>query len=146
MSLTSDIPDKVEVKEVIEKKIVEKKVIQKADMNDKKYIVLLKLLNAILANIGKDPITEITQFVDISRIDIVKKENVETLKAMEDELFPLYNKVKCGYYRQTDGLVHNCLRGMIKQIGYEFSFKKKDVYITVEGKNFRKTDNIYTIK
>ena len=43
---------------------------------------------------------------------------------MQNEIFPLYNKIGCGFYRRTDGWVHNCLRGMLKEIGYTFSFKK----------------------
>ncbi len=146
MSLPLNITENNNLDDVItEKKNIAKKVVRKVEKNNFKYIVLLKFLNAILANIGKNHITEITQFININRIDIIKQTNVVSLNAMESELFPLFNKKTCGYYRKTDGLVHNCLRGMIKEIGYTFSFKKKDVYVIVDGTNFRKTENVYSI-
>jgi hypothetical protein len=149
MSLPSDIPENMEVKDVVVEKVIKKatkqKVIQKVDKNNAKYIVLLKLLNGILENIGKDQITEVTQFVDISRTDIIKQENVDILKTMTKELFPLFNKNRC-HYGKSDSFVCNCLRDLVKQIGYCFSYKKKDVYVDVNGKNFRNTDMIYSIK
>lgn len=125
----------------------DRKPIQRASKDDPKYIILLKLLNTILVNINKLQITEITDFVDICRYDIIKPINKTSLEAMEHEIFPIYNKKNCSYYRKNaNGFVLNCLRGMIKEINYEISFKSKDIYVNIDGTNFRKTDTIYTIK
>ena len=124
-----------------------KEPVQKVGKDHIKYIVLLKLLNAIFVNIGRNPIDDITQFVSISRDDIIKDVNKISLENMESELFPLYDKVKCGYYRKNaEGLVLNVIRGMVKQIGYTTNFVKKDVYVTLDGKSYRKTCTFYKIQ
>lgn len=115
--------------------------------DDIKYIVLLKLLNAILVNLGKEKIDDITQFVDISRKDIANPVNILSLEAMEKEIFPLYNKTACGYYKKNaKGFVFNCVRVMVKTIGGQIECKKSKISTIVDGDRFVKVSTIYSIK
>jgi hypothetical protein len=110
-----------------------------------KYILALKFVNQILTNIGKDQITELTQFVDINREDIINPKNLKTLDDMTEDLFVHFSKTKCGMYRRTDTMVLNCLRGMMKQMGHTFRIKQKDVNIVLENYKYRKTGTFYSI-
>jgi hypothetical protein len=120
--------------------------VQKVGKDHNKYIVLLKLLNTILVNIGRDIIDDITNFVNVNRDDIIQDANKISLENMENEIFPLYNKEKCRYYKKNaQGLTLNVLKGMVKEIGYKTNFIKKDIYVTVNGKKYRKTQSLYSI-
>ncbi len=123
-----------------------KETVTKIDKTSDKYKVALKLVNKILKNIGKDEIDDLTKFVDIDREDIIKEVNKKALDDMEKEIFALYDKKKCGYYRKTDALVLNCLRGMMKEAGFEFNYEQKDRHEEINGKSFRKTFLLYAIK
>ncbi|ARF10088.1 hypothetical protein Indivirus_13_2 [Indivirus ILV1] len=118
----------------------------KIDKTSDKYKVALKFVNKILTNIGNDEIDDLTKFVDIDREDIIKEVNRKTLDEMEKEIFALYNKKKCGYYRKTDAIVLNCLRGIMKEAGFEFNYEQKDKYETINDKKYRKTFLLYSIK
>lgn len=120
-------------------------IITKVDKDSDKYKIALKFVNKILVNIGKDEIDDLTKFMDIDREDIIKEVNKDSLKEMESELFPLFDKNKCNYYRKTDNLVLNCLRGIIRQVGLTPVNIKKDITTTINGQNYRKTHMIYSI-
>ena len=120
--------------------------IVKATSNSDKYKIVLKLINQILVNIGKNEIDDLVKFVDIDREDIIKDINKESLIGMENELFPLFNKNKVGYYRKTDAMVLNCLRGMMKEIGFALIKIQKGKMITINGKSYEKTCMIYHIE
>ena len=102
-----------------------------------KYIVCLKFINKILVNLTKPEIDDLVKFIDIDREDIIKDVNKKSLVDMEKELFKQFDKKKCGYYRKTDALVLNCLRGMMKEIGYEMAKKQKDKSEFINDKSFR---------
>lgn len=87
------------------------------DKTSIKYKLLLKFVNAILNNLNKKKIDDLTKFKNIDRINIIKEENKKLLDNMSGELFKHFNKKKCGYYRKTSNIVLNCLRGMCKEIG-----------------------------
>jgi len=89
-----------------------------------KYKVLLKFVNKILFNIGKENIVDLIEFKNIDRNDIAKNSNNKVLKRMSNSIFKHFNKKKCGYYRKTDNKALNCLRGMCKEIGLELRVKK----------------------
>ena len=108
---------------ILEKK--PKKTIVKVSPDHEKYKMALKLINVILANIGKDQIDDLTKFVDVNREDIIKDINKQSLNDMEKEVFPLFSKDKCGYYRKTNSFVLNCLRGMMKEIGYSMRAREQ---------------------
>jgi hypothetical protein len=94
------------------------------DKTTPKYKIVLVLINKILQNIGKNQIDDLIQFQNINRLDIIKNCNLITLNEMEKEIFQIFEKKKCGYYRKTDSIVLNCLRSMIKELGLEFKIKK----------------------
>ena len=116
------------------------------DKNSDKYKVLLKLVNSILSNIGQDEIDEITEFINIDRDDIIKDVNTISFRAIEKELFEHYDKYKCGYYKKSNAYVLNCLRGLVKQLGYELIYTRKEIGQIVDGKSLRRTHTFYSIK
>lgn len=116
------------------------------DINSDKYKVLLKFVNNILANIGKSKINNLNEFIDIDREDIIKDVNIKMLKNMEDEIFKYYNKHKCGYYRKSDTYVLNCLRGMLKQMNIEISYKQREKSEYINNVSFKRTHTLYSIK
>ena len=118
----------------------------KLEKDSDKYKVALKLINKILKNMGKEEVDDITKFNDIDREDIIKEVNKKALDAMNNELFKYFNKKDCGYYRKTDAIVLNCLRGMMKEAGYELVKKQKGVCKEIDGKKYERTHMIYSIK
>ena len=118
---------------------------QKEPVDSEKYKVTLKLINKILQNIGKEQVDKLEDFKEIDREDIIKENNKTSLTDMESELFPLFNKKKVGYYRKTDALVLNCLRGMMKELNYDFTKTKKDISETINGKSYKRTHYLYSI-
>ena len=85
---------------------------KREDKDSNKYKIALQLINKILVNIGKEEIDDLTKFVNIDRDDIIKEVNKTSLEEMDKEIFVLFNKKKCGYYRKTNTLVLNSLRGI----------------------------------
>lgn len=118
----------------------------KIEKDSDKYKIVLKLINKILKNMGKDEIDDITKFTDIDREDIIKEANIKALNDMDGELFKHFNKKNCGYYRKTDALVLNCLRGMMKEAGFKLAKKQKGVCKEIDGKKYERTHMIYSIK
>ena len=119
----------------------------KATPDSDQYKIALKLVNLILVNIGNTEIEVLTDFVNVDREDIIKDVNKVSLIGMENELFPLFNKKDSGYYRKTgNAFVLNCLRGLMKEMGYELFFEQKDVHNQINDKRFRKTCSYYSIK
>lgn len=95
------------------------KVKKEVNTSSDQYRIALKFVNKILENIGKPIIINLRDFKNIDREDIIKDVNKKTLSEMEKYIFEHFDKKKCGYYRQTDNIVLNCLRGMMKTIGLE---------------------------
>ena len=122
------------------------KTVAKVDKNSEKYKLALKLVNMILVNIGKTEIDDLTKFVDIDRKDIIKDINKIEFEKMTNEIFKQYDKKQCGYYRKTDTFILNCLRCMLKDIGFNFEKQQKDITSTINGDNYRKTHTFYSIK
>lgn len=116
------------------------------DKNSDKYKVLLKLVNNILSNIGKEKIVEVTEFQNIDRDDIIKEVNITTFRAIEKELFEYYDKYKCGYYKKSNAYVLNCLRGLVKELGYKLIYTRKELGQIIDGKSLRRTHTFYSIK
>ena len=125
----------------------DKKVKEKVNPESDKYKVVLKFVNRILVNLKKDEVDDLTKFANIDREDIIKEENKKVLIEMEKDLFQHFNKDKCGFYRKTaNGWVLNVLRGMVKDMGYEFKPVKKDVCEYRDGKSCKRTHYFYTIQ
>lgn len=131
----------------VPRKVRSKKIsTEKVSKENDKYKVILKLINKILVNLEKPEIDDITQFVNIDREDVIKEKNCQVMTEMEPELFPLFNKDKCGYYRHTQYRILSILRCCLKDMGYELLFKKKELYFSIDGKNYRKSHVFYYIK
>lgn len=107
--------------------------------------VALKFINVILANLGKPAINSLTEFTDVDREDIIKEVNKKSFDDMQDELFSCFDKKKCGYYRKTDAQVLNCLRSMMKDLGYEMTYDQKDRYEVIDGKSYKRSHSFYSI-
>jgi len=133
MEVTNNVP---------KNKVLKKKVSKDSD----KYKVILKLVNKILINLEKPEIDDLTKFINIDREDIIKDINLKTLTEMEAELFPLFNKKKCGYTRKTDTMTLNCLRGFLKDMGFVFTRIKKEKSEYIGDRSFRRTHLFYSIK
>lgn len=112
------------------------------DKTTEKYKIFLKFISEITNKTLKD----VTEFIEIDREDIIKDDNKEKLNKREKELFKHFNKVKCGYYRKTDNIVLNCLRGMCKELGLNLVMIKKNKYDTFNGKVYKRSGYYYSIK
>ena len=124
----------------------EKVITQKISKDDDKYKLALKFVNVILKNIGKEEVDDLTKFKDIDREDIIKDVNKTSLDEMAKELFNHFDKKKCGYYRKTEAIVLNCMRGMMKEVGYEMVNVKKEKSETINNKSYKRTHLLYSIK
>ncbi len=114
--------------------------------NGIKYKLALKLVNKILTNIGKPEIDDLIEFIKIDRDDIISEETRKCFKEMMEELYEHYDKLHCAYYRQTDTIVLNALRGFMKEIGHELYYEKKDITEAINGKTYRRTHFYYSIR
>ena len=108
-----------------------------------KYKILLTLVNNILKNLNKVPITDLTEFKDINRLDIIKQENIDALNDLSKSLFVHFNKKNSGFYRKTKNIVINCLRNLCKETGLAFVNDAHDIH---NDQGFRKTIITYSIK
>jgi hypothetical protein len=96
------------------------------DLNIQKKKVLLEYINGIMNNLNKKPINRLTDFNNITKNELLYDSNRLLLINMSDRLFTLFNKKRCGFYRKTDNLVLNCIRGMCKEIDMRFIGKRYD--------------------
>ena len=103
--------------------------------------MLLKFSNKILENIGKLLITDMTEFKNIDRADIVKDINKQTLTIMEKEICEIFDKTKCRLYAKTNGIVMNCFRAMVKDVGLTLTISKK----CISKNTVMKTHYYYTV-
>ncbi len=120
--------------------------IDKATKDSVKYQLALKLVNKILTNIGKPAIDDLTKFIKIDREDIIKDVNKQSLDEMAPELFQHFDKTKCGYYRKTNNLVINCLRNIMKSIGYDAVYIFRVKGEVVNGRSYTRPHTFYSIK
>lgn len=127
-------------------KIQENNIIEKVTTDSEKYKIALKFINILLNNLNMTQINSLTEFKDVDREDIIKEVNKKSFDDMASEIFNHYNKKKCGYYRKTDALVLNCLRGMMKEIGLELVKIQKEKSEEINGKVYRRAHMIYSIK
>lgn len=128
----------------------ENKIIKVRDVDTKsnKYKISLEFVNKILENIGKSHIDDLTKFVNIDREDIIKEVNKQTFLSMEDKLFEVFDKTKCGWYRRnsTKNYILTFMRYMCNYLDLEFTTSQKDITERIGNKNYRKTHVYYSIK
>lgn len=111
-----------------------------------KYNLALKFVNKILTNANKPPITQLTEFKDVIRQEIVADKNLQALTEMEKDIYTYFDKTKCGFYRKSNNYVFNCLRGVLRQIEYKIMNIEQDRTIKINGINYRKKFMIYRIE
>lgn len=115
---------------------------------EEKNTLILKYVNGLLKNAGKDEIYDLTEFRNIDRSDIVLEGNVKYLEAMSKELFKLFDKSKCRYYPKTaKSRPLNVLRGMIKDTKtYRLVALNTEVYEIINKCQTRRAVMLYTIQ
>ena len=135
-ALKAEVEDKLVVKLKSEDKEIDKQ--------SDKYQILLKFINKLLKNIGKEEITDLTQFQNIDREEIIKEENKLLFKKMEKEMHEFFNKSKTGYYRRkrTKHYILTFIRSVCDEIGLKFFYTEK----TRSVNSLVKTHIIYSIK
>ena len=115
------------------------------DTSSKKYKVLLKFINKILVNIGKDEIDDLTEFKNVDRVDIIKPKNKPILDKMAPQLFKYFDKKKSGIYHKSPNVVHNVIRKLVKQLALGYSFEKSTIYYHHNNNLCERTLIAYTI-
>lgn len=100
------------------------KIVKEIDKTTEKYQLVLKFVNGLLKNIDGSEIDDLIKFKNINRKEIVKPENKQVLADMETELFAVFEKKKCGYYKKNDNMVLNFLRGMCRDLGIVLHSRK----------------------
>lgn len=99
-----------------------------------KYNVLLKLLNRILVNIGRQEINDIIEFKNVDRKDLLKEENNKIIEEMEEEIHKYYCKynLKYGHKSQIKHYILTLIKAMCEDI--YFQFKSKSVKVKKNNK------------
>lgn len=127
--------------------VVSQNINAKNDSRTEKYNILLIFLNKILVNMGKNAIDDITKFIDIDRIDIIKDTNKQILYDMESEIFKSFDRTKCAWQRRTTTKFYiiTFLKNACQDIGYCFNYTHRDITEKINGMNYRKTHVFYSI-
>jgi hypothetical protein len=95
------------------------------ELYNKKYNVLLKLLNEILKHNQKDKYVEIKNIEDFQKIDgrhLRNKSIDEVRKRMDKDIVSVFKRKDIRYNQKTDREFYTfcCIKFMCKNIGYEF--------------------------
>jgi hypothetical protein len=114
---------------------------------EEKNTLILKYVNGLLKNAGKNEIDDLTEFKNIDRSDIVLEDNVKHLETMAKELFKLFDRNKCRYYPKTaKSRPLNVLRGMIKDTQtYKLVALNTDVPEIINDRHLRRSAMLYSI-
>jgi len=113
-----------------------------------KYNLVLELVNKFLINMNKPVITDLTDFKDIVRQDVITEANYKVVEEMENNIFKYFDKAKSGYYqkkRAGDNYTVNFLRGLLRQINHEIISKEKDVCVIINDNKYRKKITVFDI-
>lgn len=89
----------------------------------KKYEILLKFLNKILANVNLPPINDATEFKNIKRKDILFEDNIKIIDEMELEIRGCYNNYsnfKLGSKDRSKTYIFTLLKGMCEELYFKF--------------------------
>ena len=126
---------------------------RKVPTEEKMRETMLKFFNGILKNIkgvNHIDITDITEFKDIDRNDIVNLQaNSDLLKAMQDEIIGSFSKQESGYYgrNKRKDYILTVMRYMLKSLGYKISRRKIDITHPVENcsRGIRRSHYLFSI-
>lgn len=139
--INEDIISKKLPKQVI-KKVIKKPI--RIDKNSDKYKAVLNFVNKILKNLKKPEITDLLEFKNIDRLDIIKDINKQLLVDELETLIKPFDKKKANYYsaKEKNTYILSILRGTVKQItGLCFQANRKDVCVN----RYRRTYMQYSI-
>ena len=131
----NDIDDKI-INEIYNKVVKTKNNLKqtiKLSKDDSKYIILLDFINDILKTMGKKAVTDINQFNNIERDNIIKQNCVDVMNSKYDKIVALYGKTSIHYrFRYTTkDYILSLLRSMTKVCGYQLKSEKKFDTVTV---------------
>jgi hypothetical protein len=117
---------------------------EQIDKTSEKYKVALKFVNKILVNIGKTEITDLIEFKNINKNDIVKEDNMKYVTEMSDEIFKYYDKVRCGYYykNRSKRYILRIIEAMCEDIGHQMVYTRTSKQV----KTVQKTLYLYCIE
>jgi hypothetical protein len=127
------------------KKVVENKPIKIIDTTTPKYKTLLKLINKFLMEMGKDKIKDLLEFQNIKRTDIISVDR-GIIKNMEKKIIKHFKKGQCFYRKDVANYNLNVLRYLVKKIGLNMVYKKKNMYIAENNKAYVRSGYLYSIK
>lgn len=117
------------------------------DKSSPQYKVILKFANTILAISNLPKINDLEEFQNIDRDNIIKKEVIEALQSgLSDEIFALFDKKKCGYYKGGIRWPLLILRNTVKEIGYQTTYIRKSIDVMIDGEKYKKPKQLYFIK
>lgn len=97
------------------------------ETHNKKYNIVLRYVNSILLNAGKDEIDNLVNFKDICRDDLLTDKNKLVFNEYKKEAFDYFDKKKMGYYRIKEVQYYflTFLRCSLKEIGYKLTYNEK---------------------
>ena len=123
------------------------KPINVIDKTSKKYVLLLKLVNKLLVAMNKKQITDLTDFVDIDRQDIISCDK-NIILDMEKELFKskIFTKFQGWYRKKAVSFNLNILRSLVKATGLKLEQAQRNVYTKTNDRVFYNKRMFYTIK
>jgi len=119
------------------------------ELNQIKYNLVLELVNKFLLNMNKPIITELEQFINIVRQDVITEANYKVVEDMEPSILKHFDKAKSGYYqkkRAGDNYPVNFLRGLLRQINYKLEHKEEDKTIKINNQSYRQKIIYYSIQ
>lgn len=114
-----------------------------------KYNLVLELVNKFLLNMNKPLITQLEQFKDIVRQDVITEANYKAVEEMESSILKHFDKAKSGYYqkkRSVDNYPVNFIRGLLRQINYKLEHKEEDKTIKMNNQSYRQKIIFYSIE
>ena len=104
------------------------------DKMGEKYNVLLKFLNKLLTNMGKNHIQDAIHFKNIRRNELLTEENDAVYDAMKDEIHKYFGKYNLKYDQKT--MIKHYLITLLKSMCNELflNFESKSVRKKVDNK------------
>jgi len=139
--ITDDILDEIynEVVEENQKKQkclknvtgIKKSKYEKVDNDSTTYKLTLNLLNDLLKQFGKNPITEITQFRDIDRNNLLDSKCDEILNAHINEIINHFGKTRIRYNTRSESncYVLSLIKYLTSLCGYTFSSTRSNYLV-----------------
>jgi hypothetical protein len=128
-----------------EKKKNKKIIIEKVSNDNPKYLITLKLINAILENNNLPSITDILSAKELFREYFLIDNADKIVEEFLQEILTIFTKQEIGYIRKdkTQSYLTTLVKSMVKSIGYKILNKTKR---TNKQKNLSCTEYYYSIE